>query len=718
MSATSDPVRAGAFLRRHGYDFARALLVLWAIGLAVAAVQLGSWRQELTRTLMQLNADAQFRARVQRREAVDPEWYRRKALSLLSATERMRQDTAWKLFVPGSWQVFDSLEEQLRERIAREFGEIVVETIRRELYARASQLTGVPQATGADDLQLDGECQSPVPQNLERKLTGAAEELPEFVAVADYVVQVEQLDAAVQAFLSLQYAAGQPQQLRKLVAYTLHTELPGDLARSAVLFHGPEEVSLQPALMQTRLQWATRCSLAKAMSALHTRLLNTNDLFALEQGLVARSTGLFDASARPASFDRTLERYRAVHGLLDDQQALLAKGRNDWMRSGTLQLGPAYRQMLQRIERTRLFGPEVVQQLEGQSGAAFAEFRRQFQAAFGSQGEPGIVWLDKEQRFGLSPDRAGLRTGLAALLKAPFMTEEGPQPASRLRTGSSLVLVSDEARALADARMRFLSDHLGTFPAYAQPVVTRMVDARVSELIYQKAYRTLKAALPADVQVPLDPVSFRQQRDQVLALQALLKETGGGGFGERLAATLDGELLRRLAVIQDDWRQQPLHDARSSDFGWWQGEGLSLAQTVGGAEAASVPGMISRMATRLDLLSQQAKAMIALGSPALAADPSTQRWLRIQSELERFQSRSGDSSLLRLERYLAALGPDLRRENCAERLAAQAPAAGHDDEIALRHLQIHTALAARCTELRVQAASVAAPSSAVPATAQ
>ncbi|MCG2592012.1 hypothetical protein LZ009_04380 [Ramlibacter sp. XY19] len=710
------PARAGAFLRRHAYDFARGLLVVWALGLCVAAVQLGSWRQELTRTLMQLNADAQFRARVQRREAVDPEWYRRKALSLLSATERMRRDTAWKLFMPGSWQVFDDLEEQLRERIAREFGDIVVETIRRELYARASALTGVPQAPGGD-LQIDGECQSPSPANPERKLTAAAEDLPEFVAVADYVRQVEQLDAAVQAFLSLQYAAGQPQQLRQLVAYTLHTELPGDLARSAVLFHGPEEVSLQPALMQARLQWATRCSLAKAMTALHSRLLNTNDLFALEQGLVARSAGLFDATARPVAFDRTVERYRAVQALLDDQEALLTKGRNDWMRSGTLQLGPAYQQVLQKIAATRLLGPEVLRQVEGQSGAAFAEFRRQFQAAFGSQGEPGIVWLEKEQRFGLSPDRAGLRVGLAALLKAPFMAEEGPHNAARVRTGGSLVLATDEARTLADARVRFLSDHLATFPAYAQPVVGRVVDARVSELIYQKAYRSLKAGLPADTQEPLDPVSFRQQRDQVVALQALLRETGGPGFGDRLAATVDGELLRRLAVIQEDLRQQPLQDARGSDFGWWQGEGLALSQALGSAEPP--PVMVSRLATRLDLLSQQARAMIALGTPALVGDPAVQRWLRLQAELERYHARGADSSLLRLERYLVALGPDLRRENCAERLAAQVPATGNEDEVAQRLLQIHGALVSRCTELRVQAASVAGPSTGtLPAGAQ
>lgn len=709
--------RASGILRHPFYTLACALLVLWALGLALAAAQLGDWRRELTRTLMQLDADAQFRAHVQRRDAVDPEWYRRKALSLLSATGRVRQNSAWMVFIPGSWHWFDPLEEQVQDRLSREFGDIVVETIRRELYARASQLTGVPQVAATGDLQANGECQSPVPQNLERKLASSAENLPEFTAAAEYVRQVEQLDAAVQAYVSLQYAAGQPEQLRKLVAYTLHTELPGNLARSTVMFHGPEEVSVQPALMQTRLQWATRCSLAKAMTALNTRLLNTNDLFALEQGLQERSAGLFDAQVRPAAFDRTLERYRAVHALLDDQQALLTKGRNDWMRNGTLKLGAGYQDMLQRIERTRLFGPDVVRELENQSGAAFQEFRRQFEAAFGSQGEPGIVWLDDEHRFGLSPDRAGLRDGLDALLKTSFMSEDGQPAGAKARTASSLAVAIDDASALADARVRFLGEHLATFPAYAQPVVMRVVDTRVSELIYQKAYRSLKAALPPDLQTPLDQVNFRAQREQVLQLQALLRETGGAPFGERLVTTMDGELLRRLALLQDDWQHLPLQDARTGDFHWWQGDVLSLPQALGAADAAGVPGLIARSATRLDLLNQQAKPLLALGSPALLADPAAQRWLRLQAELERYQARKPDSSLLRLEHYLTALGPELRIENCAERLAAQAPPLGNDDDIAQRLQQIHQALVNRCNDLRMQAATVGAPLMLIPSPA-
>ena len=695
---------------------AYAVLAAWGVGIVIAAVQLDGWREDLSRTLLQLNADARFRARVHSRESVDPEWYRRKAIALLSGMERLQHDAAWTALLPGSWRPFDNLEEQVQARLEREFNDIVVETLRRELYARTARLTGVPLVHGTGDLQGNAECQSPVPQNIERKLTAAAEDLPEFVAVTDYVANVERLDDAVQAFLSLQYSSGQPEQLRKLVAYALGKELPGRLDGAVRMFQATDEVNIQPALMQARLQWATRCSLMKAMGALHTRLLNTNDLFALEQGYVERSTGLFDAGARPAAFDRTLERYRAVHALLDDQNALLAKGRNDWMGQGTLQLGSAYQDVLKRIARTRLLGPETLVQLQSQSGAAFAEFRRQFEQAFGSQGDPGIVWLDGEKRFGLSTQRTALRDGLGALLQTSFMSDGGAATAGKdVRETGSLAKVLQDARGLAAERAKAQSDIVPRFPQHAQPVVARVIDARVSELIYQRAFRTLKASLPADVTTPLDVALFKQQRDQVLALHAVLKETGGTGFGDRLVATMDAELLRRLAHLQEDFKQQALEDARVQDFSWWQGEPLALAQVLGAAEpGAAVPPSFSRTATRLDLLVQQAKPLLALGSPALAADPTAVRWLQLQAELGRYAARSSDSSLLRLERYVAALGPDLRRENCAERLSAAAPVFDSDDEIAQRHRALHEALTRRCDDLRVQAAAATAAASFTP----
>jgi len=130
-----------------------------------------------------------------------------------------------------------------------------------------------------------------------------------------------------------------------------------------------------------------------------------------------------------------------------------------------------------------------------------------------------------------------------------------------------------------------------------------------------------------------------------------------------------------------------------------------------GADAPVAPTpSFSRMASRLDLLLQQARPLLELGSPALPADPAAARWLQLQAEMERYTAGARDSSLMRLERYVGALGSDLRRENCSERLAAQVPQPLHEDEIAQRHLQLHQALAQRCAELRARTASPPAAS--------
>ena len=626
-----------------------SLLGAWGLGLLLAAWQLGNWRQEISRTLVQLNADAQFRARVPSRDAVDPEWYRRKALALLSATERLQRDALWTVFIPGSWTAFDDLEEQVQARLAREFNEIVVETMRHELHARAARLTGVGQAPGAGGLQAGTDCRPSVPQDPERRLSAAAEDLPEFVAVREYVREVEGLDRAVQAFLALQYGEGRQEHLRALVTYTLGKDLPGAFESSLRMFQAHDEVGIQRTLLQSRMQWATRCALGKAMGALHTRLLHTNDLLALEQGYAQRSAGLFDAAARPATFDRTLERYRAVHALLEDQHTLLARGRNEWMRQATLQLGPAYQDVLRRIGNIGLFGPEALRQLQGPSGTAFSEFRRQFEQAFGNAGAPGIVWLEAEQRFGLSPQRAALREGLGALLKTSFMADDAAAGSQRTTGTTSLAKVTQDARRLAAERARAVADIVPVFPAQAQPVVGRVIDARVSELIYQHAFRTLKASLPSDAQQPLDVAAFRQQRDQVLALQAVLKETGGPSLGARLAATIDAELLRRLAVLHEQWRQLPLQEPRIGEFSWWQGEPLLLAQALGAPEAQATP-MLARTAAALEQLVQQAGALLALGTPALATDPAALPWVQLQQEGAGYRAGSPGRSSRRSRR--------------------------------------------------------------------
>ncbi|NUO73151.1 MAG: hypothetical protein HOQ10_10590, partial [Frateuria sp.] len=93
-------------IRIDARQVAIALLAVWFFGLVGATVQLERWQAQLSRTLLQLAADKEFRARVSQRDEIDPQWYRRKALVLLAALEKVRRDTWWTLSIPGSWNRF------------------------------------------------------------------------------------------------------------------------------------------------------------------------------------------------------------------------------------------------------------------------------------------------------------------------------------------------------------------------------------------------------------------------------------------------------------------------------------------------------------------------------------------------------------------------------------------------------------------------------------
>jgi type VI secretion system protein ImpL len=647
--ALADLARTGTVavtaIQRCCIATAHVLLASWGCGLLIVAVQLGAWRQELSGVLLQLNADARFLALVPAREAVEPEWYRRKALALLAATERLRDDATWTLFVPGSWRVFDDLEERVHGRVEQEFGEIVAETIRRELVARAGQLTGAPLGRGAAAIALGMECEAPA-LHAEGRAPLAGGNLPELEAVASYVASIRRLDDAFDAYLALHRSAPPAHELQRLVRYTLGKELPDSFTRTAGLFHRADEVHVNAALLKSQLQSATQCSLLKGMAALHTGLLQMNDLFRLEQELAQQSAGLFEADARTMSVGKTLDRYRNVHALLEQQRELLARGHNAWMRSGGADFGSAYSSILADVGQTRLLGPQVVHRLQQQSATAFAEFKRQFENTFGGEGDAGIMWVDAEQRFGLSPEREALRTGLAALLQVRFMAD-----ISLPRSASLLPAVAEEAESLGLAYFQFSVESLPLFPDSVRPVVARFASTRFAEFIFQQTSRAWKKGRLAES----DAARFQQDREQVSRIQAVLKEIGGSYFARRLQGLVDEELLHRLDLPFEQARGEPASDARSSDFG---------------------------------------------------------RWTLLQYELRRYRTHGPDTSLGRVERFFAAIGDDLRRENCADRLAANMPSGGYDDRVAQGLLQIHTALAQRCTELNIMPSAPHATSAA------
>ncbi|MEP6790464.1 MAG: type VI secretion system protein [Ramlibacter sp.] len=690
-----------------------AVLGTWSVGLVVATVQLNSRHGELARALAQIQADADFRARAaERGEAVPPDWYRRKALALLAAIDKLGTDTAWTFFMPGSWHAFDDLEERAAERIEREFGDIAINTLRRELYSRASELTGVAQDASTGELIIGGECVAPpVAGSIEggRKLTLAAEDLPEFSSVLQYLASVEQLDQAIGAMVRLQKPSQtEASDLRLLVKYTLGAELPGNISRSISFFRGGPATGTGPspaAISVGPIQQAARCSLAKGMGALDTRLFTNNDLLLTEQNLARQSARLFAPDAAAAPYTQTVQGYRDVLATIKDQENLIGPGKGAWMRQPTLNLGQAYDRVLARIAQARLLGTEAADQARQRSYVAFQKMSVDLAARLGADSQAGVVWIDKEGRYTLSPDRIALRDSLAGLLNQPFMTPPRGRELADVPAQAAIAWDTqrlDQALALGEVRKRFQSESLPKFPPQVRRSVETFVDAQLANLVNDHTVEALNATARPDVAAVPDAGAFDAARSRLTKVQALLADLGARARADSLRSVMSHDALNRLRQVDDNLSRAELYSIRGRDFRWWQGDKAPLWQAFGVQDGAATLQYLAQQFNRAETLGRQAEIYMASLDFGAATGQMGMRWQAINRDLERYRLKNPNSSLVTLEQFLITLGPDLDRFNCTEKLAAKAPGSRPADYFAERHLQIYTALANRCAELRTR----------------
>jgi type VI secretion system protein ImpL len=498
----SEPDRRGSW-RTTLRVIASVLLGAWAAGLVVAAVQLDTWNDELARTLLQIRADAVFRTRmVEAGEPIPREWYRSKALALLAASEKLQDDTTWALFVPGAWRRFDDLRPRVAARIEKAFSETAVETVRRELYFRASQLTGVPQDTRTAELVASRGCAPPAFSAAAEgsgQAAGSARQPRELAAIEDRLSAIEELDRAVQAMVALQ-SSGDPGNLRLVVRYTLGVELPGQLSRGAAFFRNvvePEHATFA-AIGVPRLQHAVRCSVAALMKALDKRLFERDDLLATETYLAQRAARLFAPGVRPGSYAQTVQTYREMVAALGEQEAMLASGDYGWLRQANSSLGPTHDRLLGRMAHIGLLGPEAVEQVRRQSASTLQRSRRQFGLVFGAAGDAALVWQPGRGRLVLSPQRLALRDALAALLREPYMA---PAADHAFPVAAAAPLAWDtqrleQALAIADAHRRFTTETLPMFPPVLRRGIAQFVEGHLAQLVQDATVEAMSPARP------------------------------------------------------------------------------------------------------------------------------------------------------------------------------------------------------------------------------
>ncbi|HEX7866502.1 MAG TPA: type VI secretion system protein [Variovorax sp.] len=675
----------------------------WGIGLMVATWQLNRHNATLVSALSQLQHDAQYRMRaLQRGETIPTAWYRNKALSLLAMNERLRTDGTYSFFMPGSWQPFDDLNERVIERIEREFGDIAVSTLRRELMARVSQLSGVEQDEATGEFIVGASCGLPPSfktiGDAPRKNGLLVEDQPEFGALQRYLGSAEQLDTALQAVERLrQPSTGNAEDLRVAVRYALGAELPADLSRNLRYFRQAAEGNAL-AIPLAPVQSALRCALDKGTAQLDARLFVNNELLVSEQSLAR----LLPSLASTGTFARTTASYREVIAAIKDQEDLVASGKGGWMRQPVLVLGASYDRTIARIEQNRLLGLEPADAVRSRAQDAFQKFRAEFNLRFGGA-QPGLVWQDKEGRFALAPERIALRDALTALLAQPFMAaaRDRELPGAGMRGMAAWDLPRlDQALAVGDIRKRYMSEGMQAFPATLRPGIEAALNAHFAQLVVDQVAEAANGMGDGGRATDTQAAAYEASRQRLAKIQALLYELGAGPRAEDLRAMISRDALQRLEAVDEAFNQSELYAMRGRDFQGWRGERGPMLVAFGVSDAGSLAAYLGQQFSRTEALGKLADGYIAALDGAGAGSVLAQRWQAINRDLERYRLKNPNSSLLLLEQFLGTTGAEIDRETCGAKLAGKAPAARIGDYFVDRHQQIYSALLARCQELQ------------------
>ncbi len=682
-----------------------AVLGVWGGGLIIATVELGRHNAPLVAALEDTRRDARERAvALQQGQELPPEWYRRRALALLTLDQGLQVDSGWTIFMPGSWSRIDDLNPRVRARFAREFGEIAVTAIQRELAVRASQLTGVGLDPVGGTLLLDGLCATPAGLDGDEGKAGSLgiDEQPELRAMQRYVAGADQFDAALRAFQHLrQPGGGNADALRLVVRYALGADLQGDLGNVLPYFGRSHDRNVAYRTAPTAeqggagLQQAFGCAFEKASAQLNQRLFSNNPLLVAERAVAQAKRQITGATMNAEDAAQVGDSYRGLVAAITAQQDLLAGGKGGWMRQATFTPGAAYDRVMSRAAQNRLLGPEVAAQARERDRADFEVFKSERALRFDGP-DTGLLWQEKEARYVLSPARLALRDAFASLLAQPFMAPPRDVPPPVLDAGAVFVwnrVQLDQALTLGEVRKRFLVDGLKSVPPTLLPVVERALDVQFGRLVFDQ---TMASATAVSADAAEDSAAFTAARNRLLRIRALLGELGASRQADTLDALVSRDAMEHLRQVDRRLQRSELYATRIDAEIAVPAARTSVLAMFGVADAAGLGPYLDHQSGRALTLGADAGVYLAALDPISAASPLAQRWRAINQDLERYRLRNPNSSLLRLEQFVQAVA-DPATGGCKARPAGTAPLGG-DDYFGAVYARLYSALQGRCNQ--------------------
>lgn len=681
--------------------------VVWLVGMSVASVRLDRQVEDITASLQKLDRDSRASLEASNNNVLDPAQSRQRAMDALMNIERMDSTRLRSIFMPGSWPWLDDLHVRVHRKLEQGFADNAFDPMRRAIYRRASQLTGVPVDPASGNLIAGASCSLPGQWNdVAFAKSGNAlniEDLPEFGATLQYVGQIEELDRVLRAMTRLKNSddPASGEDLALVVRVLLGAELNGNGSRTAELFR--QAIKAAPALPIEPLQDAATCSLNLALKATYDRLFANNGLLMSEQIIARTTSALTGTHANSADPAASIESWQSLHDTLVRQEALLTSGKGAWMRRRALQLGQAHDALLQKVQTVALLGTGSASEARTLAEDGFAKFLTAWDETlsddkYSQSTTAGLAWSEASSSWTFTPGRKALLEATSALLSQPHMKVNRLSRIPDVPNGATVTWNRgrlDQALALSDTRKRFQTELLTRFPGSLQGPVARMHDAALTEAARDLLSEAVIVSVN-DVQAPAPEAD----RARALQLRAWLRELGGESVAESMSGVLARDALSRLQFLDNAFARADIFMPRDIAFRAWDGQKSPLIDAFGATDPATLAAYVTQQQAFIDATGKDAEGLLQQLGTAHSSNPLVARWQGIVADVNRYRLKSPTSSLMMLEQFILAGAADVELKNCMEKLSARAGQRRAADLFSERMQVLQAGLYTRCREIK------------------
>jgi type VI secretion system protein ImpL len=417
-----------------------------------------------------------------------------------------------------------------------------------------------------------------------------------------------------------------------------------------------------PSGTDAALETALRIHVGKLHAAWVAGLLDRGQVAAASEQLAREIDALDGRPGQPPVDPAALE------ALIGRLESLLAVTRLSWT-DGKADLGQPYRQLLARVAKSQLLGPETAAALQRGADEAQAGFLADVEHA--TQGSRAILTFDKDNRLEVSPEVGALLAAFQQLRSYAFA--EADWKPSALPAGPVLVRWDvqrlEQAGAVAKDYRAFEADAAikppPRFRALLQGYARQRAGARLDDEL-------ALATRPAGVQ-DWRATNFEQAAQAVPGLIAALRLLGQPERAEAWQAFMDGQAAHQLQMLQDQLLERRLYLPDAASVALWNGNRLGALPAYGAFVSADMQDYLASQFDELGALADAARAprawLEASGARQdRAATLLVAAWRRLDAELRKYAAKDPASSLRRLEQFVSVDLNELDGVNCADRL--------------------------------------------------